>query len=250
MTIAEIERENTVDPAEIARFSDLADAWWDPEGDFRPLHRFNPARLGYIRDRICEHFERDKRSLKPLEGLTVLDVGCGGGLVTEPIARMGATASAIDASERNIGVASLHAKQGGLDIDYRIAAAETVAAEKKQFDIVLALEIIEHVADVDLFMASCVALTKPGGLLIVATLNRTAKAYALAIVGAEYVLRWMPRGTHQWNKFVKPSELAQALTGNDAEIIDMTGVTYNALKDDWRLSKDVAVNYMLCATKL
>jgi 2-polyprenyl-6-hydroxyphenyl methylase/3-demethylubiquinone-9 3-methyltransferase len=249
MTIAEIERENTVDPAEIARFSALADAWWDPEGDFRPLHRFNPARLGYIHDRICEHFARDKRSLKPLEGLTVLDVGCGGGLVTEPIARMGATASAIDASERNIGVASLHAKQGGLDIDYRIAAAETVAAEKKQFDIVLALEIIEHVADVDLFMASCVALTKPGGLLIVATLNRTAKAYALAIVGAEYVLRWMPRGTHQWNKFVKPSELAQALTGNDAEIIDMTGVTYNALKDDWRLSKDVAVNYMLCATK-
>jgi len=250
MTIAEIERENTVDPAEIARFSALADAWWDPEGDFRPLHRFNPARLGYIHDRICEHFARDKRSLKPLEGLTVLDVGCGGGLVTEPIARMGATASAIDASERNIGVASLHAKQGGLDIDYRIAASETVAAEKKQFDIVLALEIIEHVADVDLFMASCVALTKPGGLLIVATLNRTAKAYALAIVGAEYVLRWMPRGTHQWNKFVKPSELAQALTGNDAEIIDMTGVTYNALKDDWRLSKDVAVNYMLCATKL
>jgi 2-polyprenyl-6-hydroxyphenyl methylase/3-demethylubiquinone-9 3-methyltransferase len=188
--------------------------------------------------------------LKPLEGLTVLDVGCGGGLVTEPIARIGATASAIDASERNIGVASLHAEQRGLDIDYRVAAAETLAAEKKQFDIVLALEIIEHVADVDLFMASCVALTKPEGLLIVATLNRTAKAYALAIVGAEYVLRWMPRGTHQWNKFVKPSELAQSLTGNGAEIIDMTGVTYNLLKDDWRLSKDVAVNYMLCATKL
>jgi 2-polyprenyl-6-hydroxyphenyl methylase/3-demethylubiquinone-9 3-methyltransferase len=250
MTIAEIERKNTVDPAEIDRFSALADAWWDPEGDFRPLHRFNPARLGYIRDRVCEHFDRDKRSLKPLEGLTVLDVGCGGGLVTEPIARIGATASAIDASERNIGVASLHAEQRGLDIDYRVAAAETLAAEKKQFDIVLALEIIEHVADVDLFMASCVALTKPEGLLIVATLNRTAKAYALAIVGAEYVLRWMPRGTHQWNKFVKPSELAQSLTGNGAEIIDMTGVTYNLLKDDWRLSKDVAVNYMLCATKL
>jgi 2-polyprenyl-6-hydroxyphenyl methylase/3-demethylubiquinone-9 3-methyltransferase len=188
--------------------------------------------------------------LKPLEGLTVLDVGCGGGLVTEPIARIGATASAIDASERNIGVASLHAEQGSLDIDYRVAAAETLAAEKKQFDIVLALEIIEHVADVDLFMASCVALTKPSGLLIVATLNRTAKAYALAIVGAEYILRWMPRGTHQWNKFVKPSELALSLTGNDAEIINMTGVTYNPLKDAWRLSKDVAVNYMLCATKL
>jgi 2-polyprenyl-6-hydroxyphenyl methylase / 3-demethylubiquinone-9 3-methyltransferase len=249
MTIAEIERKNTVDSAEIARFSALADAWWDPEGDFRPLHRFNPVRLGYLRDRICEHFDRDKRSLKPLDGLTVLDVGCGGGLVTEPVARMGATASAIDASERNIGVASLHAEQGGLDINYRVAAAETLAVEEKQFDIVMALEIVEHVADVDSFISSCAALTKPGGLLTIATLNRTAKAYALAIVGAEYVLRWMPRGTHQWNKFVKPSELAQSLTGNDAEIIDMTGVTYNPLKDDWRLSKDVAVNYMLCATK-
>ena len=249
MTTAEIKRENTVDSAEIVRFSALADAWWDPEGDFSPLHRFNPVRLGYIRNRVCEHFDHDKCSLKPLEGLTVLDVGCGGGLVTEPIARMGAIAAAIDASERNISVASLHAEQGGLAIDYRVAAVETLAAEKKQFDIVLALEIIEHVADVDLFMASCVALTKTGGLLIIATLNRTAKAYALAIVGAEYVLRWMPRGTHQWKKFVKPSELALLLTGNDAEIVDMTGVTYNPLKDDWRLSKDVAVNYMLCATK-
>ena len=249
MTTAEIKRENTVDSAEIVRFSALADAWWDPEGDFSPLHRFNPVRLGYIRNRVCEHFDHDKCSLKPLEGLTVLDVGCGGGLVTEPIARMGASASAIDASERNISVAGLHGEQGGLAIDYRVAAAETLATEKKQFDIVLALEIIEHVADVDLFMASCVALTKTGGLLIIATLNRTAKAYALAIVGAEYVLRWMPRGTHQWKKFVKPSELALSLTGNDSEIVDMTGVTYNPLKDDWRLSKDVAVNYMLCATK-
>ena len=249
MTTAEIKRENTVDSAEIVRFSALADAWWDPEGDFSPLHRFNPVRLAYIRNRVCEHFDHDKCSLKPLEGLTVLDVGCGGGLVTEPIARMGAIAAAIDASERNISVASLHAEQGGLAIDYRVAAVETLAAEKKQFDIVLALEIIEHVADVDLFMASCVTLTKTGGLLIVATLNRTAKAYALAIVGAEYVLRWMPRGTHQWKKFVKPSELALLLTGNDAEIVDMTGVTYNLLKDDWRLSKDVTVNYMLCATK-
>jgi len=249
MTTAEIKRENTVDSAEIVRFSALADAWWDPEGDFRPLHRFNPVRLRYIRDQVCEHFDHDKCSLKPLEGLTVLDVGCGGGLVTEPVARMGASASAIDASERNISVASLHGEQGGLVIDYRVAAAETLAAEKKQFDIVLALEIIEHVADVDLFMASCVALTKTGGLLIIATLNRTAKAYALAIVGAEYVLRWMPRGTHQWKNFVKPSELALSLTGNDAEIVDMTGVTYNPLKNNWRLSKDVAVNYMLCATK-
>jgi 2-polyprenyl-6-hydroxyphenyl methylase / 3-demethylubiquinone-9 3-methyltransferase len=249
MTTAEIERENTVDPAEIARFSALADAWWDPEGEFRPLHRFNPVRLGYIRDQICDHFDRDKRSLKPLEGLTILDVGCGGGLVTEPIARMGAKASAIDASERNIGVAGLHAEQGGLDIEYRIAAAETLAAEEKQFDVVMALEIVEHVADIDLFMASCAALTKPGGLLFVATLNRTAKSFTLAIVGAEYILRWMPRGTHQWKKFVKPSELAHSLAGNDAEIIDMTGVTYNPLKDDWRLSKDVAVNYMLCAKR-
>jgi 2-polyprenyl-6-hydroxyphenyl methylase/3-demethylubiquinone-9 3-methyltransferase len=162
---------------------------------------------------------------------------------------MGAKASAIDASERNIGIASLHAKQGGLDIEYRVAAAETLAAEKNQFDVVMALEIVEHVADVDLFLASCAALTKPGGLLFLATLNRTAKSFTLAIVGAEYIMRWMPRGTHQWKKFVKPSELAQSLTGNDAEIIDITGVIYNPLKDDWRLSKDVAVNYMLCAKR-
>jgi 2-polyprenyl-6-hydroxyphenyl methylase/3-demethylubiquinone-9 3-methyltransferase len=249
MTTVEIEHENTVDPAEIARFSALADAWWDPQGDFKPLHRFNPVRLGYIRDQICSHYDRDKQSLKPLAGLSILDVGCGGGLVTEPIARMGAKASAIDASERNIGIASLHAKQGGLDIEYRVAAAETLAAEKNQFDVVMALEIVEHVADVDLFLASCAALTKPGGLLFLATLNRTAKSFTLAIVGAEYIMRWMPRGTHQWKKFVKPSELAQSLTGNDAEIIDITGVIYNPLKDDWRLSKDVAVNYMLCAKR-
>ncbi|NKB19179.1 MAG: bifunctional 2-polyprenyl-6-hydroxyphenol methylase/3-demethylubiquinol 3-O-methyltransferase UbiG [Alphaproteobacteria bacterium] len=250
MTTADIKRENTVDSAEIARFSALADAWWDPEGDFRPLHRFNPIRLRYIRDQICDHFDCDKRSLTPLEGLSVLDVGCGGGLVTEPIARMGAIASAIDASEKNIGVASLHAEQGGLDIDYRVSAAETLAEEQNQFDVVMALEIVEHVADMDLFISSCAALTKPDGMLILATLNRTAKAFALAIVGAEYLLRWMPRGTHRWDRFVKPSELARALSNSGVEVADMTGVTYNPLKDDWRLSKDVAVNYMLCATKL
>ena len=250
MTTAEKIERNTVDSAEVARFSALADAWWDPEGDFRPLHRFNPTRLGYIRDQVCQHFNRDKRSLRPFEGLTALDIGCGGGLVSEPVARMGAKTSAIDASEKNIGVASLHAEQGGLDINYRAAAAETLAAEQKQFDIVMALEIIEHVADIELFVDSCVALTKPGGLLFVATLNRTVKSFALAIVGAEYVLRWMPRGTHQWNKFVKPSELARSLNDSKVKIGDITGVTYSPLNEDWRLSKDVAVNYMMCAEKL
>lgn len=250
MTTAEEIGGNTVDSAEVERFSALADAWWDPEGDFRPLHRFNPTRLGYIRDQVCNHFDCDIRSLQPLEGLSALDIGCGGGLVTEPIARMGAKAAAIDASDKNIGVASFHAEQAGLDIEYRAAAAETLAAEQKQFDIVLALEIIEHVANIELFVESCAALTKPGGLLFVATLNRTVKSFALAIVGAEYVLRWMPRGTHQWNKFVKPSELARSLSNNNANIVDISGVTYSPLNDDWKLSKDVAVNYMMCAEKL
>tara|TARA_Y100001936_G_scaffold253516_1_gene318667 strand:+ start:31772 stop:32524 length:753 start_codon:yes stop_codon:yes gene_type:complete len=247
MKTAEFNGENTVDPAEIERFSALADAWWDPEGEFRPLHRFNPVRLSYIRKSLCAHFDRDSRDLRTLEGLKILDVGCGGGLVTEPIARMGATMTAIDASEKNIGVASLHAENEGLEIDYRVAAVESLSEKKHRFDVVMALEIIEHVADIDLFVSSCTKLVKPGGLVIFSTLNRTPKAFALAIVGAEYVLRWVPRGTHQWNKFVKPSELARALTDSGAKIDEITGVTYNPLKDEWQISRDVSVNYMLCA---
>lgn len=250
MTKAGINRKNTVDPAEVERFSALSDAWWDPEGDFRPLHRFNPVRLEYIRRQICIHFDRNPRNLKTLEGLSLLDIGCGGGLVAEPIARMGATTSAIDASKKNIKVARLHANQSELDINYRVATAEKLASEKAQFDIVLALEIIEHVADIDFFVSSCTSLIKPGGLIIFATLNRTAKAFLFAIIGAEYVLRWMPRGTHRWDRFVKPSELAQSLIHQKLKMADISGVSYNPLNDVWRLSKDVAVNYILCAEKL
>ena len=249
MTTAGINRKNTVDPAEIERFSALADAWWNPEGDFRPLHRFNPVRLEYIRRQVCTHFKRDPLNLNTLEGLSVLDIGCGGGLVAEPIARMGARTSAIDASMKNIEVARLHANQSGLDITYRVSTAEKLASEKAQFDIVLALEIIEHVADVDLFVSSCTTLIKPGGLIIFATLNRTAKAFLFAIIGAEYVLRWLPRGTHRWDRFVKPSELVQSLIRQNLNMASISGVSYNPLNDVWRLSKDLAVNYMLCAEK-
>ena len=249
MTTAGINSKNTVDPAEIERFSALADAWWDPEGDFRPLHRFNPVRLEYIRRQVCTHFKRDPLNLNTLEGLSVLDIGCGGGLVAEPIARMGARTSAIDASMKNIEVARLHANQSGLDITYRVSTAEKLASEKAQFDIVLALEIIEHVADIDLFVSSCTTLIKPGGLIIFATLNRTAKAFLFAIIGAEYVLRWLPRGTHRWDRFVKPSELVQSLIRQNLNMASISGISYNPLNDVWRLSKDLAVNYMLCAEK-
>ena len=250
MTEAEINSKNTVDAAEIERFSALSEAWWDPEGDFGPLHRFNPVRLEYIRKQICTHFDRDPQSLNTLKGLSLLDIGCGGGLVAEPIARMGANTSAIDASEKNIKVAHLHAQQSGLDITYRVATAEKLASEKTQFDVVLALEIIEHVADVDFFVSSCASLIKPGGLIIFATLNRTVKAFLLAIIGAEYVLRWLPRGTHRWDRFLKPSELVKSLNCQNLRMSDLSGVTYNPLNDVWRLSKDVSVNYMVCAEKL
>ena len=249
MSKAKTKHQNTVDSVEIERFSALSDSWWDPEGDFRPLHRFNPIRLEYIRKQICTHFELDPRKLNVLEGLTALDIGCGGGLVTEPMARMGATTTAIDASKKCIGVARQHAKLSQLEIDYRVSSAETLVAEKTTFDIILALEIIEHVNDIDLFVLSCAKLIKPGGIGIFATLNRTAKSFTFGIVGAEYILRWLPRGTHQWKRFVKPSELTGYLGNQALAITDITGVKYNVLKDNWLLSNDVAVNYMLCTEK-
>jgi len=239
----------TVDPDEVARFSAMAEAWWDPDGDFAPLHRLNPVRLGYIRDRLCERFGRDPRALRPFEGLSVLDVGCGGGLIAEPLARLGATVTGIDASARNIGIAAAHAADGRLAIDYRDTTAEALAATGARFDAVLALEIVEHVADVGLFLDSCAALLRPGGALVLATLNRTPKSYLFAIVGAEYVLRWLPRGTHDWDKFVRPSELADGLARSGVSIGDITGVGYSPLTGDWRLGRDVAVNYMAFATR-
>ena len=239
----------TIDPDEIARFSAMAEEWWDPNGKFKPLHRLNPVRMSYIRDQLCAAFDRDPRSLRALEGLKILDIGCGGGLVAEPLCRMGAAVTGIDAAGKNIATASLHAEQVGLKIDYREITAEDLAAEGTIFDAVTALEIVEHVADVPLFLSSCAALVKSDGRLIMSTLNRTAKSFVFAIVGAEYVLRWLPRGTHQWEKFLRPSELTEGLEGTGLSVFDLTGVTYNPLSDDWHLSRDLAVNYMLCAEK-
>jgi 2-polyprenyl-6-hydroxyphenyl methylase/3-demethylubiquinone-9 3-methyltransferase len=239
----------TIDEAEIQRFAAMAEAWWDPHGKFRPLHRFNPTRLAYIRNQVVAHFRRAPEDLTPLAGLSLVDIGCGGGLVSEPMARLGAAVTGLDAAEANIGVARLHAEQGGLAIDYRAEPAEALAEQGARFDVVLALEVIEHVADRALFLAASSALVKPGGLLIAATLNRSAKAYALAIVGAEYVLGWLPRGTHDWRKFVKPSELASGLRQNGLMVGDLTGIVYNPLADEWHLARDVGVNYMMCATK-
>jgi 2-polyprenyl-6-hydroxyphenyl methylase/3-demethylubiquinone-9 3-methyltransferase len=243
------EKPSTVDVEEVARFSAMAAEWWDPGGKFRPLHRFNPVRLGYLRDQLCRHFDRDPKQLRPLHGLTILDVGCGGGLISEPLARMGATVTGIDASEQNIGTAQTHAAESGLSIEYQAIPAEKLASDRRSFDAVVALEIVEHVADLSLFAKSCATLTHPGGLLLFATLNRTSKSWLFAIVGAEYVLRWLPRGTHSWDKFVRPSELAGALEKGGATVQEITGVTYDPLQDEWRLSRDVAVNYLMVASK-
>jgi len=237
----------SVDPDEVARFAALADDWWDPTGRFRPLHRFNPVRLNFIRDRLIRHFRRDAAALEPFNGLRVLDIGCGGGLVAEPIARLGATVVGIDATAKNIEVARRHAAEAGLAIDYRCTAAETLVAEGARFDVILNLEVVEHVVALEPFIGACGRLVAPGGAMIVATLNRTAKAWALAIVGAEYVLGWLPRGTHRWEKFVRPSELAAALRRSGFEIGELAGVGYNPLAGEWSLSRDLAVNYMVFA---
>ncbi len=237
---------STVDEAEIERFSRIAEEWWDPNGKFAPLHRLNPLRLGYIRDRAAGHWRRDPLSGSPLQDLSLLDIGCGGGLLCEPMTRLGATVTGIDAAERNIATARRHAEGQGLAIGYRETTAEALAAEGRQFDIVLALEIIEHVADIDLFLKSCGQLTKPGGLVFLSTLNRTAKAWALAIAGAEYLLRWLPRGTHDWKKFLKPSEVVRGLRSSGVEAQEIVGVVYSPLSRAWSLSKrDLDVNYML-----
>lgn len=239
----------SIDPAEIARFSAMAAEWWNPQGKFRPLHKFNPVRLGFIRDRICAHFRRDSQSGRPLEGLRLLDIGCGGGLVSEPMARLGASVVGADASERNIGVASLHAAEAGVSVDYRATSAEDLATAGEQFDVVLALEVVEHVADLDGFLAACGQMVKPGGLLIAATLNRTPKSFALGIVAAEYILGWVPRGTHDWKKFLKPHELAGGLRRAGLTLSEVAGVSYSLLDDRWSISRDTDLNYMLVAVK-
>jgi 2-polyprenyl-6-hydroxyphenyl methylase/3-demethylubiquinone-9 3-methyltransferase len=239
----------TVDPAEIAGFASVAAGWWDPNGAFRPLHRLNPARLAFIRDRLATHFGRDPRGVRPFAGLTLLDIGCGGGIVAEPLTRLGFTVTGIDADARAIAVARRHAVDSGLAIDYREAAAEDLLKQKHRFDAVLALEVVEHTSDPALFLATVAGLVKPGGSLVASTINRTAKAFLMAIVGAEYVLRWVPRGTHDWRKFLRPSELAAGLRRSGLAIGAIEGLAYNPRRQDWRRSAGLAVNYLLFASK-
>jgi 2-polyprenyl-6-hydroxyphenyl methylase / 3-demethylubiquinone-9 3-methyltransferase len=240
---------STVDPAEVAKFSKLSQEWWDPNGKMAPLHKINPLRLGYIRDAACRKFERNVKSLNCLAGLRLLDIGCGAGLLCEPLSRLGAQVIGIDPSPPNIAAARLHADRGHLSIDYRCTTVEQMDV-RERFDIVLAMEVVEHVTDVGVFLKRCAAMLKPGGMMVVSTLNRNWKSFALAIVGAEYVLRWLPRGTHQWEKFVTPDELAKYLLDNRLVVTEETGVVYNPFADKWNLSSDLEVNYMVIAEEM
>jgi 2-polyprenyl-6-hydroxyphenyl methylase/3-demethylubiquinone-9 3-methyltransferase len=244
-----MQQSPTIDAAEVARFSALAKEWWKPRGKMAVLHKFNPVRLGYIRDAACRRFDRNPKQLDCLKDLRILDIGCGGGILCEPLARLGANMLGADPAEKNIAVAQLHAGQSGLAIDYRATTAEALADAGERFDIVLAMEVVEHVADLKLFVKRCAEMVQPGGLMIVATINRTLKSFALAIVGAEYVLRWLPRGTHQWDKFVTPDELEIALTRAGLATTDERGVIYNFIADRWELSPDTDVNYMVLAER-
>jgi 2-polyprenyl-6-hydroxyphenyl methylase/3-demethylubiquinone-9 3-methyltransferase len=242
--------DTTVDQAETAKFAAMAEEWWDPQGKFAPLHKFNPVRLEFLRDRICAHFGRDPMGNKPLEGLAIADIGCGGGLLSEPMARLGATVTGIDAAEKNIRIAASHAEAVGVGVDYRHDTVEEMAARGETYDVVLNMEVVEHVADLGLFIDASATIVRPGGMMFIATLNRTIKAFGLAIVGAEYVLGWLPRGTHDWNKFVRPSELAAPLRRAGMEMAEITGVTYNPLRDRWSLSpRDLDVNYMVVTVR-
>jgi 2-polyprenyl-6-hydroxyphenyl methylase / 3-demethylubiquinone-9 3-methyltransferase len=243
-------RSATLDSEEIARFGKLAAEWWDAEGPFRPLHRINPVRLTYIRDQICRHFRREPKSLKSLAGLSAIDIGCGGGLVCEPLRRLGAAVTGIDPAPETIEAAKSHASAARLDISYEAATAEEMVARARNYDVVLLLEVVEHVPDVPAFLKAVAPLVKPGGIMILSTLNRTLKAYALAIVGAEYVLRWLPIGTHQWDRFVRPEELGEALRNAGLKLTDTTGMIYYPLADEWRLGPDTDVNYFATAVRL
>src|SRR3984893_8164796 len=223
----------------------MSSQWWDARGPMAALHKLNPVRLAFIRDAACRQFSRDPRRLDSLAALRVLDIGCGGGLLSEPLARLGASVVGADPSDTNVATASLHAARSGVAVDYRVTTAEALADQNEQFDLVLAMEVVEHVADLGLFVRTCAAMVKPGGLMIAATINRTLKSFALAIVGAEYILRWLPRGTHQWDKFVTPNELEAAMGRGGLTLMAETGVIYNPLSDAWQLGTDMDVNYML-----
>ncbi|MGI9392018.1 MAG: bifunctional 2-polyprenyl-6-hydroxyphenol methylase/3-demethylubiquinol 3-O-methyltransferase UbiG, partial [Parvibaculales bacterium] len=238
-------KKTTISAAEIARFSALADEWWDMNGSFAPLHAFTPIRVEYIRDRICTHFKRDKNKPTPLNGIKIMDIGCGGGLLCEPLARLGAEITGIDAAHKNIEVAKIHAKKMKLDIAYHCAAPEQMSEMAEQFDVVLNMEVVEHVENVALFLQSSATMLTPNGMMLVATLSRTAKSFLLAIIGAEYILRWLPRGTHEWDKFLLPDELAKMLEQAGLEIKERIGVRYHPISRKWSLSPDMDVNYMI-----
>ena len=232
----------SVNKKEIDKFSKMANEWWDPEGKFKPLHKFKPTRIKYIKENIINNFKLKNKS-KPLSGIKILDIGCGGGLLSEPMSRMGANVTGIDASDKNIKIAKLHSKKNKLKINYLCSSPEKLKIEKK-FDVILNMEIVEHVEDVDFFLKSCSKLLKKNGLMFVATINKTLKSYVFAIVGAEYVLRWLPIGTHEWEKFVKPEDLKKILMKYDLSLNKLEGMNFNIFKDEWSISKDLSVNYI------
>ena len=242
--------ETTVDAAEVAKFEAMAAEWWDPSGKFKPLHQMNPCRLDYITRQIAAEFDRDLAGIAPFAGLRILDIGCGGGLLSEPMARLGATVVGADAAPRNIPVAQPHAEQSGLTIDYRHTTAEALAAAGEQFDVVLNMEVVEHVADPLAYLTACRALLKPGGLMVCSTLNRNAKSFLVAIVGAEWVMRWLPKGTHAWQKFITPDELFDLIRRAGLDPLDRKGMVFNPVAWSWSLSdRDLSVNYVTASRK-
>ena len=241
---------STVEAAEVAKFEAMAAEWWDPNGKFKPLHMLNPCRLDYITRQIAGEFDRDLTQEKPFAGLKILDIGCGGGLLSEPMARLGASVIGADAAARNIPVAKVHAEQSGLEIDYRHTTAEDLAAEGYKFDVVLNMEVVEHVADPALYLSACHALLRDGGLHICSTINRNPKSFMMAIVGAEYVMRWLPKGTHEWHKFITPDELFNLLRGADLDPVDRKGFVFNPVSWSWSLSdRDLSVNYVTASIR-
>jgi 2-polyprenyl-6-hydroxyphenyl methylase/3-demethylubiquinone-9 3-methyltransferase len=250
MNTAPQQATQTVDAAEIAKFEAMAAEWWDVNGKFKPLHMLNPCRLDYITTQIAAEFGRDLKTERPFEGLRLLDIGCGGGLLAEPMARLGAEVVGADAAERNIPVARVHAEQSGLTIDYRHTTAEAMAEAGEQFDVVLNMEVVEHVADPQGYLAACQELLKPGGLMICSTINRNPKSYVMAIVGAEYVMRWLPKGTHEWEKFITPDELFDLIRKAGLTPVDRKGFVFNPVSWSWRISdRDLSVNYVTASTK-
>lgn len=244
------EVNQTVDTGEIAKFEAMAAEWWNPNGKFKPLHMLNPTRLDYITRQIAAEFGRDLKAQRPFEGLRILDIGCGGGLLSEPMARLGATVVGADAAPRNIPVAQIHAEQSGLTIDYRVTTAEALAADGEQFDVVLNMEVVEHVADPLAYLTACQQLLKPGGLMVCSTINRNPKSYLMAIIGAEYVMRWLPKGTHEWQKFITPDELYDLIRKAGLDPVDRKGFVFNKLTWRWSISdRDLSVNYVTASLK-